>query len=123
MFVVILFAVYRPTFMLMLCKYCLKAPFQVNIFETADLNMAALHVELNLFFSVRLLNISILFQTICCLILCVKGRNNSKTHSFSIRSRKTEDAWDSYESLKQGSVRRQKTNRETLEGYGLNIPC
>lgn len=34
-----LFAVFRPTFMLMLCKCCLKALFKVNIFDTADLIM------------------------------------------------------------------------------------
>lgn len=34
-----LFAVFRPTFMLMLCKCCLKALFKVNIFDMADLNL------------------------------------------------------------------------------------
>lgn len=41
--------------------------------------------------------------------------NNSKTHSFSVGSRETKDAWDSNESLKKGSVRRQEIKRETLE--------
>lgn len=45
MFIVILFglfAVFRTTFMLMLCKCCLHylALFKVNIFDTTDLNMA-----------------------------------------------------------------------------------